>query len=585
MKPLWKGLSKLNVVAVFLVLCLANGFSGFAMPGNPQGQASTGIAGEWQGTLKAGEAELRLVLHIAKNEDGSYKATMDSIDQGANGMPVTSMTLEGSKLNFALDSIQGSYEGTVSADGSTISGTWSQAGNSLPLEFKRAAAPIKTTHKPAKPSDIDGAWLGTLDAGGTTLRLAFHITNTEDGLTATMDSLDQGAKGIPATGVKREGDSLTIEMKQIGGDFQGTINKDRTEIDGNWSQMGNTLPLVLKRVKDQAQLEPPRPQNPTGPLPYRHEDVTFENQKADIRLAGTLTIPQGQGPFPAAVLIAGSGPHGRDETVFGHKPFLVLSDYLTRHGIEVLRYDKRGVGKSGGSEKTATTADFADDAQAAFNYLRSQPDVNPNKIGLIGHSEGAVIAPMVAARDSQVDFVVMMAGSGVPGEEILVEQSLLLSEAAGMGKDKSEQNAAEEREVLDIVKKESDNAVLEKELREKLAGKIPEAQLGTQVKVLGSPWFRYFISYNPATALEKITCPVLVLSGEKDLQVPPKQNLPAIRKALEAAGNKHFEIDELPGLNHLFQPAKTGSPAEYASIEITIAPEVLEKISGWILKQ
>jgi uncharacterized protein len=570
---------------VFFVLCVACGFEGFALGAKPQAPSpAAGIEGDWQGTLKAGGAELRLVLHIARNDDGSYKATMDSIDQGANGIPVTSMTLKDSKLDFTMDSIHGSYEGTLSPDGETIEGTWSQ-GQPLPLDFKRAAPPIKTEHKPAKPSDIDGAWLGTIEAGGSKLRVVFHIANTEDGLTATMDSIDQGAKGIPATGVKREGDSLTIEMKQIGGEFKGTINKDRSVIEGTWSQGGGTFPLVLKPVKNQAELELRRPQNPTGPLPYRHKDVTFENQHAGIKLAGTLTIPPGEGPFRAVVLIAGSGPHGRDETVAGHKPFLVLSDYLTRHGIAVLRYDKRGIGQSGGNYGAATTADFASDAQAAFAFLRTQAGVNPRKVGLIGHSEGGIIAPMVAARDPDVAFVVMMAGSGVPGDQILVEQSLLISEAMGMSTEKAEQNAADERQVLDMAKAGSDQAALEKEIRQKFAGKIPEPQLGMQVKALTSPWFRYFLSYDPATAFEKVTCPVLVLSGEKDLQVQPSQNLPAIRKALEAAGNRHFEIDELPGLNHLFQPAKTGAPAEYASIETTISPAALERISSWILKQ
>lgn len=573
-------------MCVLFLACAVCGLPEFAIAGNPNASSpEAAIEGDWHGTLKVGDAELRLAMHIAKTSDGKYTATLDSLDQNANGIPVTSMTYKDSKLDFAADSIQGSYEGIVEAGGSEIRGTWSQSGQSFPLEFMKGAAAVKTSHKPAKASDIDGAWLGTLEAGGVKLRIVFHIINTDDGLTATMDSPDQGAKGIPATGVRREGDSLTIEMKQLGGVFKGDINKDRTAIEGTWSQSGMTNPLVINRVKDEAELELRRPQNPKGPLSYRSEEVTFENQRAGIKLAGTLTVPPGKGPFPAAALIAGSGPHGRDETVMGHKPFLVLSDYLTRHGIVVLRYDKRGIGQSGGNYASATTAEFADDAEAAFNYLRSQPEVNPGKVGLIGHSEGAVIAPMVAARDGKVAFVVMMAGTGVPGDQVLVEQNLLISEAMGMSQDKAEKQAAEEREVLALVKSQPDNSVVENQVRLKLAGKVPEAELGTQVKMLISPWFRYFISYDPAASLRKVACPVLVLSGEKDLQVPPKQNLPAIRSALEAAGNKHFEIDELPGLNHLFQPAKTGSPAEYAAIEETMSPVALDKIATWVLKQ
>lgn len=586
MKRQTKGSAASKVMDFLLILFLLSEFQGRAFGRSPQSQPpAKGIEGDWQGTLKVGDAELRLALHIKKSDDGSYKATMDSLDQGANGIPVTSMSLKDSKLTFTVDSIQGSYEGAVSGDGAAISGTWSQAGQSFPLDLKRAAAPIKTEHKAAKPSDIDGAWLGTLEAGAVKLRIVFHITNTEDGLMATMDSLDQDAKGIPATAVKRDGASLKIEMKQMGGVFEGIINKDLTAIEGTWSQGGGTKPFVLKRAKDTAELEPRRPQNPVKPYPYLEEDVTFGNQSAGIKLAGTLTAPRAKGPFPAVLLIAGSGPHGRDETVFGHKPFLVLSDYLTRKGILVLRYDKRGCGQSGGNYAVATTADFSTDAEAGVAYLKSRPEVNPHKIGLIGHSEGGVIAPMVAARDPDVAFIVMMAGSGVQGDQILVEQTLLISEAMGESPEKAEKGAAEEREVLALVKQEKDEAVLEKEVREKIGETVPVAQIGAEIKQLTSPWFRYFIFYDPATALRKVTCPVLALNGEKDLQVPPDQNLPAIRKALEAGGNKHFEVVELAGLNHLFQTAKTGAPAEYAGIEETISPVALEKIASWVLEQ
>jgi pimeloyl-ACP methyl ester carboxylesterase len=338
-------------------------------------------------------------------------------------------------------------------------------------------------------------------------------------------------------------------------------------------------------VKDSAELEVPRPQNPAKPYTYREEEVSFENSGAGIKLAGTLTIPPGKGPFPAVVLVAGSGAHDRDEALMGHRPFLVLSDYLTRKGIAVLRYDKRGVGESGGSYATATTADFADDAEAGLAYLEKRSEIDPHKIGLIGHSEGGMIAPLVAARNSSVAFIVMMAGPGIPGDELLVEQTLLISEANGQTHETAEKAAGEERIILSLVKDETDSAVLEKKLREQLTGQVPEAQIGAAIKSTSSPWFRYFISYDPAAALRKVKCPVLAVIGSKDLQVPPEQNIPAIRKALEDAGNQKFEVDELPGLNHLFQTAKTGSPAEYAQIEETISPIALEKISAWVAKQ
>jgi len=542
------------------------------------------LSGDWQGTLRASGAELRLVLHITKSADGSLKATLDSVDQGTNGIPVSSVTLKDSTLSLEIEAVHGTYEGKVSADGKTISGTWSQ-GASLPLDFTRGASVLKTEHKPAKPSDIDGAWMGSLNLGAVRLRVVFHLVNTEDGLIATLDSPDQGQNGLPTTSVTRDGANLKIEAKAIGGVFEGKIAADLQSIDGTFTQLGATHPLILKRVKDQTDLELKRPQNPVKPYPYREEEVSYDNTQQNVKLAATLTIPEGKGEFPAVVLITGSGPQDRDETLLGHKPFLILADYLTRHGIVVLRADDRGTAKSTGDFKTATTADFATDTEAGIAYLKTRPEVNPHKIGLIGHSEGGVIAPMIAARNKDVAFIVMMAGTGVPGDQVLVAQGEAIEIASGTSSEEAAKNATREKEILALVESEKDKAVLEKELKEKLAGQIPEAQIGLQIQQVTSPWFRYFLTYDPATALRKVTCPVLAINGSLDKQVLPNQNLPAIRKALEQAGNKHFEVDELPGLNHLFQTAKTGAPSEYAEIEETMSPVVLEKISTWIRKQ
>jgi uncharacterized protein len=541
------------------------------------------VTGDWQGTLQAGEADLHLVLHISKSDSG-LKATLDSVDQGANGIPVSSITFKDSKLSLGVEIVHGAYEGKLSSDGATISGTWSQNEVDLPLDFKRAAAPAPAA-KPAKPSDIDGAWIGTLEVGaGIKLRVVFHIANTESGLVTTMDSPDQGTNGLPTTKTARDGTKLTIDVQKISGSFEGTIDPDTNSIVGTWTQ-GAAMPLVLHRLKNQSELELRRPQNPTKPYPYHDEDVSYENKVQNVTLAATITIPPGKGPFPAVVLITGSGPQDRDESLLGHKPFLVLSDYLTRHGIAVLRADDRGTAKSTGDFATATTPDFATDTEAGIGYLKTRPEIDPHKIGLIGHSEGGIIAPMVAARNPDVAFIVMMAGSGVPGDEILIAQVQAIAESSGKTHDEAVKTAAKQREILALVKSEKDPAVLEKGLKQKLAGEGLEAEAAIEIKALTSPWFRYFMSYDPATALRKVTCPVLAINGEKDTQVPPKQNLPAIRKALEQAGNKHFEVDELPGLNHLFQTAKTGSPAEYASIEETISPVALDKMSTWILKQ
>ena len=540
------------------------------------------ISGDWNGTLKINGAELRLVLHVTKNPDGTLKSTMDSIDQGANGIPVASTTLKDSQLSLKIDVIHGTYDGKVNADASEIAGTWTQ-GSAWDLTFHRGGIAAKPAPKPAAPTDIDGNWMGDIDTGMVKLRVVVHIVNTDQGLTATMDSLDQNAYGIAVSSVTRNGNSLKFEIKSIGGSYEGTISADLAGITGTWTQMGKSMPLALKKVKSAAELYRPRPQTPVKPYPYREEEVTYDNSKANIKLAGTLTIPQGKGPFPAVLLMAGSGPNDRDETIMGHKPFLVLADYLTRKGIVVLRADKRGIGKSGGDYGKAVMGDFASDGEAGIAYLKTRPEVDVHRIGIIGHSEGGVEGPMVAASDPDVAFLVMMAGPGVKGDEILKAQQRLIEQSRGLPAEKIEQDAVTQQKVFAILGKDEDDATREKDLRAALTGSVPDAQLGIQVKILDSPWFRGFVAYDPAPTLAKLTCPVLAINGEKDLQVPPDQNLPAIRKAL--ANNKNVEVDELPGLNHLFQDAKTGAISEYQEIEETMSPVALEKVAGWIAKQ
>jgi pimeloyl-ACP methyl ester carboxylesterase len=549
----------------------------------PLAHAQAPITGDWLGTLNAGGAQLHLALHIVAAKDGSLTSTLDSIDQGANGIPVNATTLKDAKLSLTINAVHGSYEGAVNKDATEIDGTWTQ-GQPIHLTFKRA--PATATVKPAAPSEIDGSWMGTLDTGAIKLRVVFKIVNTASGLTAQLQSPDQSPAWLPASSISRSGGTLTIDLTKIGARFDGKIAADLGSIEGTFTQAGAPLPLKLTRVKDQSQLEPRRPQIPVKPYPYREEEVRYINRTAGNTLAATLTLPPGKGPFPAVLLISGSGPHDRDESLMGHKPFLVLADALTRKGIIVLRADKRGIGQSTGNYAAATIADFATDAAAGVAYLKTRAEVDLRKIGLVGHSEGGVVAPMTAATDPGIAFIVMMAGDGVPGDRIIVEQGRLLNETSGASKEKLTEYALKQQQLLTLVETEKDAATLETKLHAELAAQgVPESQVAADLQTLTSPWFRYFLSYDPATALRKLTCPVLVLNGSKDLQVPPAQNLPAIRKALEEAGNQHAEIDELPGLNHLFQTAKTGSPAEYAQIEETLSPVALDKIASWILRQ
>jgi uncharacterized protein len=555
-------------------------------PAEPQ------IAGDWQGILSVDGNQLRIILHIVADKDGTLSATGDDPDQGQMGTKASSVSFKDSKLNVAFDVYNGVYSGTLSADGNQLTGTWTQ-GQPVELNFTRApaaqAAPAQAAAAPAAPATtsataLDGTWLGSIDTGALKLRIAFKIAAGGDGLTAQMQSPDQSPTWLPVSSITSKDSDVTIALPALGITYSGKIAADLNSIDGTFTQSGNALPLSLKRIKDESELEVKRPQNPIKPYPYRDEDVTYPGKAAGVTLAATLTVPPGKGPFPAVLLIAGSGPHDRDESLLGHKPFLVLADYLTRKGIVVLRADKRGVAKSTGDYAKATTADFATDAEAGVAYLKTRPEVDAHKIGLLGHSEGGVIAPMAAVADHDVAFVVMMAGSGVPGDQIIVEQGRLIEMASGESKDKADADAEKERETLKLVETEKDPAALERLLGVKLAAEgAPDAQVAAQIKQITSPWFRFFLTYDPATALRKLTIPVLAINGSLDLQVPPAQNLPAIRKALE--GNKLAEVDELPGLNHLFQDAKTGAPAEYGQIEETMSPVALDKIASWILKE
>jgi fermentation-respiration switch protein FrsA (DUF1100 family) len=456
-----------------------------------------------------------------------------------------------------------------------------------------------SSQKAPQTPPIVGSWTGALTVqGGMQLHVVFHVTAAADGtLSATMDSPDQGAKGIPVSGVTVKGDSVRFEVAVANGAFDGSFAKDHKSIDGTWSQNGASLPLKLTRGEAPA---PARPQRPEPPFPYRSIDVTIPNTAAGVELAGTLTLPQGEGPFPAAVLVTGSGPQDRDETILGHKPFLVLSDYLTRHGIAVLRYDDRGVGKSTGVFANSTSEDNAADALAAVEFARSRPEIAKDKVGIIGHSEGGLVGPMVAARSNDVAFVVMLAGPGLTGREILHLQGELIARAEGAPEDAVQRNWETQKKLFDIVEAEPDPKVAAPKLlavlkeavaalpadeRAKDAQQTSDAALEAQVKQVNSPWMRFFLTYNPVPTLEKVKVPVLALDGSKDLQVPPRQDLDSIAAALHRGGNKDVTTEMLPGLNHLFQHAATGAPTEYASIEETLAPEAMKIVSDWILKR
>ena len=448
-----------------------------------------------------------------------------------------------------------------------------------------------------KKEDIEGIWQGTLKISGIELRIIFKINKNEnDSLSATLDSPDQGAKDIPVSEVIFENDSLRLEVKIVNGNYKGFLKEDGKTIEGDWSQGGMTLPLELKRIDKVPELK--RPQMPKKPYPYNEEEVEYYNEKAGIKLAGTLTTSKTEGQFPAVILISGSGAQDRDETIFEHRPFLILADYLTRLGIAVLRVDDRGVGGSTGNVSLSTSEDFAGDVLAGIEFLKTRKEIDSKNIGLIGHSEGGVIAPMVAAKSDDVAFIVLMAGTGLTGEEIIHLQTALIMKTQGVDDVEIAETRDQQEKMFAVLKQESDSLKAAQKLRDILKKSLTEigddekeqmgeadAQIDVQIKQALNPWFRFFLTYDPKAALKKVKCPVLAINGEKDLQVPPKENLGEIEKALKQGGNSNYTIRELRGLNHLFQTAKTGSPSEYGKIEETISPTALKVMGDWILEQ
>ena len=541
------------------------------------------LDGTYSGTLQAGDAQLHLVLHLSRTSRGELHATLDSLDQGVFAIEASSITLASGTLHFEINSVGAQFEGEVSPDHKLIDGRWSQGSASLPLSFRREPP----AHKPDDAKfPVEGLWQSALETHGMRLRYQLHVAHDSEGeLIAALDSLDQSVIGLPAVNVAQKEFTFHFEIPAMNSAYDGTLNADKNAISGTWSQNYDTAKLEFKRSDQPLELR--RPQNPIKPYPYREEEVSFSNSSANVTLAGTLTLPKGTGPFPAAVLIAGSGPHDRDESLENHKPFLVLSDFRTRRGMAVLRYDKRGIGKSTGSADTATTLDLAGDAASAIAYLKTRKEIDATRVGLIGHSEGAMIAPYLASQSKDIPWIILLAAPVTKGQDTLLNQSELIARAAGMDDTQVLASLTFDRNAYDMVRAEKNPALLTEKLKNfvkvsGLDGVIPPAVLEPQLRMLTSPWFRFFLDYDPAPSLQKTKCPVLALYGQKDLQVPSKNNLPLLQKALLAADNNQAEIRQLADLNHLFQHAYSGSPQEYGAIEETFAPEALEIISDWL---
>ena len=535
---------------------------------------------KYYGAMKAGPRQFRFLIELNES-DGTGK--LISLDEGKREFPLEGVTLNDDKLRFELKVSKATYEGELTKSGQ-YEGWWKQSGGSFALNFRPVSA--------MPEFEYTAIWEGQINL--VVQKLNLRVRELKSG-EVYLDSVTQLAGGFVAK-KEVEGDQITIEVPSLGAKFTGTLNESQDAIEGTWKQGFVSVSLVLKKASLEESLEseaPDRPQTPKAPFPYSVEEVDIPNAQAGVRLAGTLTIPKNESRPGVAILISGSGPQDRDESLMNHKPFWVIADHLSRNGIAVLRFDDRGVGKSTGDFSKATTLDFVSDVEAVVKFLKEDTRLDSQKIGLVGHSEGGIIAPLVAEKDSDVRFIVMLAGPGVNGKEISVDQADAILRASGV----SGENRDRQRKIQAILLRlaEQKPALSEEDYKSQALAEIEplltdneksknagKEMVDVAVAQVLTPWFNFFLTHEPAPVLEKLTCSVLALNGEKDLQVTPELNIPAIQKALEKAPTKDFEVIELDGLNHLFQKCRTGLVTEYGELTETFNSAALDKMSAWI---
>jgi uncharacterized protein len=484
----------------------------------------------------------------------------------------------------------------------------------MPLFLKKifSICPIVLFGIQSSAQNITGTWQGNLDFQGKLIPIVFHISEDSTNKSkASFDSPSQHAFNLPCNEVILKDDSVILIMDILKGKYAGQLSKDKKQIDGLWFQGAGSLPLTVTKISGEAAIkEQKRPQTPKPPFPYFSEDVVYMNADQSIQYGATLTYPKADSAdhsakantFPAIILITGSGQQDRNESIFDHKPFAVIADYLTKKGFVVLRVDDRGIGKTSGIFEESTTADFAKDVEVSLNFLEKQPQVNKEKIGLIGHSEGGMIAPMVTDKRREIKFIILLAGPGIPIIDLMQQQIEAVSISEGKSTAEAKANGYLMHTVWEEVEKNEDSATTIKNIRMKIdiwsktldtttLAKIKSNdtasinnQITQAITALNSKWYKYFISFNPQPYLQKLNCKVLALNGSKDVQVIATSNLSGIRSSLKKSKSPEYETIEIPGLNHLFQTCIKCNPSEYNDLEESFSPKALEIMGTWLQK-
>jgi len=441
---------------------------------------------------------------------------------------------------------------------------------------------------PAQETSSDTTIVGEWSAEESYFRPVIRLERAANGSLVAFLAGHAEKKGTPFSKTRLRGDSLFLESDRMSVQFRGVLSVKQRVIKGRWSQGERSATLTLTPVEEAAADESApttsfRPQHPEKPYPYRTEEVTFKSEADGVTLAGTLSMPDKEGPHPAVVLLQGSGDNGRDYAYRGHKFFLVLADHLTRHGIAVLRYDLRGVGESEGRLSGASLEDLGRDAASALRFLKNRPGADPTRVGLIGHSMGGMIAPRIHDQFEQTAFLVLLAPPSLPGHQVLSQQKARIAEAAGASPAEVDSIRKQSRQVFEIVRSDRDSADVASQLRPIMReGGARNDRLQLRVEANTSPWYRDFARYDPRPALRQVDVPFLAFFGGRDLLVPPQQNAPPMRAALTESPSDRVSVRVLEELNHRMQPAKTEQSSEVREIGTTVAPEVLEQLTKWI---